>query len=209
MKKALILNTDKNIKLDFSKYSTIVGVEKGSLFLFKNKIDSYHVSDFDSVTKKEQEQIVKHYEGKVFQLGKEKDFTDLEYAIKFLLDKGYKNNQIEVIINISGVQRPDHAFMQLFMANKYPEVKFIVNNDLFIGFPKGTHTLDNVNNKFKCFSLFAFEKSIVSITGAKYNLSKQVIDKDSITSCISNQFTKGKVKITSNKTFVVVLTNFN
>ncbi len=209
MKKALIINTDSNIKLDYKKYSTIVGVEKGSTFLLKNKIDSYHVSDFDSVSKKDAKAIKDFYKDKVFTLSSEKDYTDLEYAIKFLKDKGYANNQIEVVINLSRKQRHDHLFMQLFMANKYTEIKFFVNHELFIGFDKGTNAFDNHSNKYKCFSLFAFEKSIISITGAKYNIKNQVIDKDSITSCISNQFTKGKVKITSNKSFVVVLTNFN
>ncbi len=209
MKKALIINSDKDIKLDYSKYSTIVGMEKGSLILLKKNIDSYHISDFDSISKADFNKVLKHYEDKVFLLSKDKNYTDLEYSIKFLKDKGYDNNQIEVYINLSGKQRHDHLFMQLFIANKYPEIKFFVNDELFIGFDKGTNTFDNHKNKYKCFSLFAFERSNISITGAKYNLSNEVIDRDSITSCISNQFTKGKVKITSTKSFVVVLTNFN
>ena len=106
MKVAIVSGAPKAwLDLEDIKSSFIIGVDRGALILIEHGI-SPHVSngDFDSVTKSELEQI-KASSLELIQLPSEKDETDTEVALNYLLTK--KVSSIKLYGVIGG--RIDHT----------------------------------------------------------------------------------------------------
>ena len=168
------------------EYDYIIGVEKGAIKL-ADQID-VAIADFDSVSESELKSIP---QDKLIKLASEKDYTDLEEAIKHALEK--TTDVIDVYLPTS-IDRIDHLFTNLLLLNKY-NIKLIFDNAVAY---KGK---DIKVNQCKYFSIYNFDKTKIEIKGAKYNLNQEVEALDS--RLISNENTNN-AHIISEKEIIII-----
>ena len=177
----------------------VFGIDKGAVFLTKkNYYMDFVAGDFDNMTFSDK-QIIDKYNGEIKFLSKEKDVTDLEYMLKHIGNK-------EVLAYVSG-NRYDHFLTQLNLLNNFDNLTIISDDYEIKKLPKGKHEIAN-NNDYKYFGLFSIDKSIITIQGAKYNITKANIDFSS-TGFSSNEFTEKQLTIEVLNGFVILLKNKN
>ncbi len=172
----------------------LIGVDSGLEYLItlKKPVD-LAVGDYDSISK-EAFEIVKSKCKNIIQLNKNKNMTDLAYALDYI----YNNmdyNDIEVYGGISG--RVDHFLANINLIKKY---KFSMKDDehYIYMLSKGKH---KINNYRKYISFFAVEDCYnLSIKGFKFSVNNYYLStNDSL--CVSNEgsgeieFTKGKILV--------------
>ncbi len=172
----------------------LVGIDSGLEYLMTiGKQIDLAVGDFDSISENVLEKI-KDKAKKVISLEKDKNMTDLAYALDYI----YNNmdyDDIEVYGGISG--RIDHFLANLNLINKY---NFSMRDDNHIIYllSKGKHV---INNYKKYVSFFAFEDVYgLTLKGFKFNLDSYYLStNDSL--CVSNEgggqieFIKGKLLV--------------
>ena len=152
---------------DLSNADYVIGVDKGALELIKNNINvDLAVGDFDSINKEELE-IIKSNVISVKVLNEEKDDTDLEHVFTNYI----KEDDIVYCYGTLG-ERMDHTFTNLMLLARFKDYSitlFNENNKIFL-LNKGEHKI--YKEKFKYFSLYSLDDSLVSITKCKYPLNK-------------------------------------
>lgn len=140
---------------------------------------------------------------KLIALEKEKDFTDLEVAIDFTINK-YQNLQIEIFAD---GKRLEHFISQINIIKKNK-----INIILFTEYSK-IFKLSAGNNYikfsdiYKYISFYTEETNIISIQDLKYTTHNTTIDKhDNL--CISNEFIGYNIdgKIQNSEDLLVFLT---
>lgn len=160
-----------------------IGLDAGNLEIIKrNIVPDIAIGDFDSTS---EIALIKQKALQTLIYPSKKDETDLELAIKFLENlKGANNLKVEVYDVTGG--RLDQEFNAYMLLRKYDnyQIKIIDNqNDvIFISRP----IKHNINVNCKYFSIFAIEKSIVTIKNAEYELNETVLNIND-TYTISNQ----------------------
>ncbi|MGD9760870.1 MAG: thiamine diphosphokinase [Candidatus Izemoplasmatales bacterium] len=172
----------------------LVGIDSGLEYLIniEKKVD-LAVGDFDSIDAKIFEKVKKKC-NQIIQLKKEKNMTDLAFALDYI----YNNmdyNEIEVYGGISG--RIDHFLANLNLITKY-EFSMRDDNHYIYILKKGRH---QINNFKKYVSFFAIEDVYgLTLKGFKFNLDSYYLSiNDSL--CVSNEgsglieFTKGKLLV--------------
>ncbi|BDV03609.1 MAG: hypothetical protein HPPSJP_3300 [Candidatus Hepatoplasma scabrum] len=204
MKKCLI--TTKNLKkerINYLNYDFFIGVEKGAKFISKNKKikNKYYISDFDSL-KNYEDKLQKT--GKIIILEKEKDFSDVEEAIKYAILNGYKNNQIELFVN-ENLGRKDHLFNIFNLARKY-EILVYGNKFKITPIKKNQEKIIK-KDRYKYLSIFIFEKTIITTSNLKWDLKNREFNPNSSTNLISNEITKDQAKIKSSNLILIVQAN--
>ena len=198
MKKCYIVSGFNPIIKD--KYDGfLVGVDKGCLYLALNNIDiDVGIGDFDSVTEEEFVLIKKHCK-KLIKLNPIKDDTDMEHALSYVKELGYKD--IDVYGCLGG--RQDHNLLN---------IKLLYLSDLNITLYDGKNKIFCLNegvhivNKddYKYLSLFVFEKVNITIEGCYYNLDNVDLDiNDNYTT--SNEILNDTCTLVVNKGRVLII----
>lgn len=172
----------------------LVGVDSGLEYLLNiDKQVDIAVGDFDSINLEVLNRI-KNKCKKIINLEKDKNMTDLAYALDYIYNNMDYDN-IEVFGGISG--RIDHLLANLNLISKYD---FSMRDDhhYIYMLRKGKH---EINNFKKYVSFFALE-DVFSLTlqGFKFNLDSYYLStNDSL--CVSNEgsgiveFNKGKLLV--------------
>ena len=104
-----------NLWLPTTLTGYIVGVDRGALKLIEKHFDfDAAIGDFDSVSKK-QRQLIKDKVKNMLELPANKDLTDCEAAVEYVVSKGYRE------IHLYGTTglRFDHQFATLSLMLKY------------------------------------------------------------------------------------------
>ena len=172
----------------------LIGVDSGLEYLITlNKPVNLAIGDFDSISE-ETFEIVKSKCKNIIQLNKDKNMTDLAYALDYI----YNNmdyNSVEVYGGISG--RVDHFLANINLIKKY---HFSMKDDehYIYMLSKGKH---KINNYRKYISFFAIEDCYnLSIKGFKFSINNYYLStNDSL--CVSNEgsgeieFSKGKILV--------------
>lgn len=175
MNKAIIFAGAKisgvNIK-NISDYY-VVAVDRGLEYIIDNNI-KYDVAlgDFDSV-RVDYLNKLKEDNIEIISFNKDKDMTDLELAIKYVIDK----NISEVIIYGAIGSRFDHSLENIFMLKKYEDIniKLINQNNIVQLVNKSTKIYKN--DKYKYISLLPTnEPCIFSISGVKWPLKNHELE---------------------------------
>ena len=164
----------------------IVGVDRGALKLIEKKIDfEVAIGDFDSVSELERQLIEENVE-LVLELPVDKDVTDCEAAVDYVVGEGYRQ------IYLYGVTggRFDHQLATIGLMLKYAKrgVQIYVvdeKNEIEVLLPFSHHTIE-INKKY--ISFFALEDVVKNLTvrGVKYPLEGYDLAVDD-SLCVSNE----------------------
>lgn len=175
----------------------VIGVDGGCNYLIENNIKmDLAIGDFDSIKDrnllKDIETITKT----------NMDYSDLELAVEYCLEKKFKKAYLfgftgkrsdHFLFNIRMIQKMFQLGIEVYMVDEFNVITFIDEEKEF---------------KKTCFKFFSivplFEDTIISITGAKYNLNNQKLDMVS-TLTLSNEWIEEKIKIITNKLILVHL----
>jgi len=198
----IIIGSGSNIDIDIFEFENsnieyVIcadgGLEKAeNLKLVPNVI----IGDMDSVNKV----VLKKYLDMKIELVKypaEKNYTDMELAIEYALEKGFKDI---ILIGATG-SRLDHTFANILLIEAYYKkgirVKIIDNNNI-IQLITNSMEIQNKRNYFA--SIVPITEFIEGLTlkGFKYPLNNVIVNRGS-TLCISNQIISEKGIITLNK----------
>ncbi|HZG71712.1 MAG TPA: thiamine diphosphokinase [Chondromyces sp.] len=184
-----------------------VGVDRGVYYLLERGIAPVVAfGDFDSVTKKEWEEI-RNQVGEIKKFRPEKDETDMELALAWAMEQ--KPSEV-VLLGATG-GRLDHFFgnVSLLLKKNWLHSKTricLVDNQNWISiYLPDTHSI-YLDKTSKYISFFPVKESVSGLTleGFKYPLSGQTVDMGS-TLCISNELIgqKGTFSFTSGIIMVV------
>ena len=174
------------LDLEDIKSSFIIGVDRGALILIKQGICPHlSIGDFDSVTTSELEKI-KESSLELIQLPSEKDETDTEVALNYLLNKKVSS------INLYGVigGRIDHTLanirLLLQFAKKGLALTLVDKGNYLTVLAPGNHEIQSPRLPY--ISFFALESTVTNLTLAnlKYPLINYQLKQDDIR-CISNE----------------------
>ena len=160
------------------------------------------VGDFDSCDFDKCKQLVSTTNAKIVRLNPIKDCSDVEYALDYAVELGYKN-----LLLIGGMgTRFDHTLSNLYLAEKYFDCGInlsIINENNTINFVKNSMFTVN-RSRFKYVSILPLEDCVVSCEGFFYNLCEEKLYRHS-TRSISNELAKeaGKITIHSGSAFII------
>lgn len=187
MKVAIVSGAPKAwLDLEDIKSSFIIGVDRGALVLIEQGICPHlSIGDFDSVTTSELEKI-KESSLELIQLPSEKDETDTEVALNYLLNKKVSS------INLYGVigGRIDHTLanirLLLQFAKKGLALTLVDKGNYLTVLAPGNHEIQSPRLSY--ISFFALESTVTNLTLAnlKYPLINYQLKQDDIR-CISNE----------------------
>ncbi|UCZ51779.1 thiamine diphosphokinase [Bacillus shivajii] len=164
-----------------------IGVDRGVYYLLKeNTQPDYAFGDFDSLSKEEKE-WVDEYSLSLKVYPEEKDETDLEIALSWVLLR----QDVEKVIIFGGTGgRLDHLFMntQLLLKGLELDIPVILedrSNRMFMKKP-GSYTLTNSEANYISFLPMSKKVKGLTLTGFRYPLKeKEVVQGSSL--CISNE----------------------
>ncbi len=154
------------------------------------------LGDMDSVSKEFSSGV------ELIRFERDKDFSDTELCIRYLLDKGIEN----IFLFGGGEGRSDH-FLSLFsLLGKYRCIKkWFTANEIFVPIFENKEEIFEFEIS-KTISIFPLsDNSIVSSDGLKWELDKFKLDK--VNHSLSNETLKNKVIIKSHLGNCVVLIN--
>ena len=176
---------------DFLSDDYIIGVEKGALqCLEKNIKMDLAVGDFDSI----EDYHILEEKTKVIKLPKEKDMTDLAYAIS----KG--KGKVFILGGIQG-RRIEHFYSNILLMKKNPSIEMIDQFSHIFTIDEGEYYFPYDDYKFVSFFSLSSE-SVISLKGFKYDLEKYTLVNDD-NLCISNEIYDGLVKVHSGRVLVI------
>lgn len=198
----LIIGSGSNIDIDIFEFENsnieYVICADGGLEKAENLklIPDIIIGDLDSVNKL----VLKKYLDMNIELIKypaEKNNTDMELAIEYALEKGFKDI---ILIGATG-SRLDHTFANILLIESYYKkgikLKIIDNNNII---QLITNNMEIQNKRDYFVSIVPITEFIEGLTlkGFKYPLNNVIVNRGS-TLCISNQIVSEKGIITLNK----------
>lgn len=153
-----------------SSSSLYVAVDGGiEFFLRRNIAPDYWIGDMDSSSDaKKYESVLKNTE--IIKLNVDKDFSDTEYAIDFLITKNYKKFKLLGVIGT----RFDHSFANAALITNLCEKEFdiVVSDGRQLLIPLSKSTVIK-SKKGYTISIICFEDiESVSSKGLRYKLEK-------------------------------------
>ncbi len=205
--KKVIIVCDNNFiqKIIYNSNVYYIGIERGCLFLLKNKIiPNLVIGDFDSLTKKEFDFIkAKVNNIKIFPTSK--DYTDLYLAIEYV----YEHKISEKIDVYLPNNRIDMDFTNLFFISK-KNIKIFSNNYIMFSLKKGNNIISyDKYGLYDYISCFPLKKSKITISNFKYSAKKLVLERFSPIA-ISNEFIQKKDgKIIVHKGEIIIILQKN
>jgi len=176
MKSCIIIANGDSPKSGIIKYlqkngvSTIIAADGGANSLYKlGIVPNYIIGDFDSIKSK----VKECFSGKSEMIKIERqDDTDVEKALKFAIEKGYK---IVYLLGGTG-DRMDHSICNLGIILKfYSRIRIIMLHGKTILHPYSNDvTLNTIPNE--TISLYAFnDKTKITSEGLKYPLMNSTL----------------------------------
>ncbi|NLJ58608.1 MAG: thiamine diphosphokinase [Tissierellia bacterium] len=199
--KALIIGNGSEIEKTFTNkmdFDYIVCADGGLEKAKKHGImPNLIIGDFDSVNLS----LLEEYRLKKVAIEKfpaEKDFTDMELAVKFVISKGYKN----IVLAAATGTRLDHTMGNIMLLEKYYKEGIDItivdnNNEIKIITDNSQLIIDFKENHYISIIPLTDTKGL-TMEGFKYPLSKVDVQRGS-TLCISNEISEKQGKITLNK----------
>lgn len=184
---------DTRMKARIKKASYIIGVDRGAYWLLKNNIvPDVAIGDFDSVSPRQLIFIQKEVQ-KVITHESEKDATDLELAIDVAC--AMKPKEIELFGVIGS--RMDHTWagiqlLQLIKSHNISGAIVDMYNELSL--LSGFVALHK-SQTYRYISFFPlFDRSSVTLTGFRYNVSRRVFMSGSSLG-VSNEIMSSPAKV--------------
>lgn len=195
---------DKNFLtlLKFGDY--IVGVDRAAYWLILNKINlNVAIGDFDSTTAAEFRRIKKSVK-RVETYSPEKDWTDMELAVRHAI--GQKPTEVVIVGGIGS--RMDHTvatwhLLDALLTAKIPHV--LVNEKNRIRLVSKGRTILSPKGEYRYISIVPYSESIlVKLSGFRYDIPKTKLIRGS-TLGVSNELSgnRGVIEIFAGKSWVI------
>lgn len=183
-----IIGGEPSLRLDKvyhkDEIEKIIGVDKGAYTALTYGIDvDYAIGDFDSVTPDQLNQIRKHAR-ELIRHPSMKDKSDTELALDFAINL---NPHTILIYGATGA-RLDHFIVNMNLLEKYKDldidISIVDELNKLTAQTEGKYYI--YKSKYKYFSLFSYEDSVINIKNSKYNLERYKLTKlDNL--CVSNE----------------------
>lgn len=204
----IILGAPKEgmIKSLIQSEGVVIGVDRGALIAVEEGIElDIALGDFDSVSKNEKLKI-KKYAGEILGFLSDKDDTDGELALLYVLDNIEAANIY--LYNWYG-GRVDHFYslLMLVLQKRFlplvSKIKFIAENNYISYYLTGEHIVRKLKNmKYLSFILLSSVERL-TLNGVKYPLRE--VNFDSSRALISNEFLNEKASFSFEKGIVAVI----
>lgn len=195
--------TGKEVFLEeFNKSEISIAADSGIRFFYEyEKIPSVVLGDFDSISEKGKDYIRKH-KIEMFTYPTEKDSTDLEIGIHYLVDRGCKDIRILGALG----DRIDHSLGNLLLMVRFFEegIRIVLKNDLMkIQIIDGRIEIRK-NYKFVSVLPISSDKVTISMKGFYYPLDHRKMSRGS-TLGISNYLIEeiGEIEVSNGKVFLI------
>lgn len=173
----------------------IIGVDRGSLALISAGYTlDIAIGDFDSVSEAELSEIKKHSK-QVIQYPAEKDATDFQMALNYIVNNFSEIKAINIYGALSGKGRIDHLLSNIWIAHDN-QLASIISNLFFVEHEHqmrfllpGNHQLVPETGFYYLSIITLSEVKQLKISGAKYELV--ATDYNKPCALISNEFVEG------------------
>ncbi|MEO0234001.1 MAG: thiamine diphosphokinase [candidate division WOR-3 bacterium] len=169
-------------------FKYIIAADGGYDKLPKELVPKIVIGDFDSTDEKRIPSFIKKEKFPI-----KKDFIDLELAINYAIDQGFKN------IYTTGVSgsRKDHFFASLLLISKFEKFNIHIltkDEDIFLIKPNTEYTFFNMKGKrVSFFSITEKSEKIVS-DGFEYEYQKNDLFNNHPSLGVSNKIIKKTAK---------------
>lgn len=184
----------------------VVGVDGGALALMKEGISiDLAIGDFDSVTGEEFHEL-QNYAKRIEKLPAEKDLTDTEAALQFLIDEQMEIDQIQLIGLFGG--RVDHlmsniwlAFQPAFSAIVEKMILVDADNELSFYHPGEYEIQKDSTKKYLSFiGMTAIENLVLknvkyTLEGADFTYPVALVSNEFLTDQMTFSFDKGLLAV--------------
>lgn len=186
-----------------------VGVDYGAYFLIKHGVKpEYAFGDFDSVTDKQLTKIKNTMEIDI--IPRKKDYTDFEYSMHHLIDKGYR--EIDVYGAMGG--RLDHeiANIQTLVHLDFVDhhIRLLNEKNIVIGLNQGQHEVMEAPGMHYVSIIPMHEGTVISLSGFEYDTEDLTLEIGK-TLTVSNAFKDADTPgiITTDKPIIVIQSRDN
>ena len=166
----------------------VFGVDSGAWFCLANNIKMKAAcGDFDSINI-EQKQAVFSLDIPIYELNREKDYTDFEYCLSLCADY----DEIYVFGSLGG--RRDHEYLNLEFAKRDSRIILIDELNRIRKVESGQYTIKK--DGYKYLSFIVLENSMISIEDVRYPLIQREVDvKDTYLSSNEILFDEAKLEV--------------
>lgn len=170
---------------DNAKKMDIIAVDKGIEFAIDNNLDiKLALGDFDSVNSKYLD-IIRDKNIKYLTFKKDKDMTDLELSMVYLIENNYKKAYIYGGIG----SRFDHSISNIFLLKKYYNLGLkiiLIDSKNTIFYTNKNIEISKIDDRY--ISLFPTDtKTIINLYGVKWELCNHRLEYGSSLT-VSNEF---------------------
>ena len=193
------------LKRMHTREDILIGVDSGVDVLVRNGLKpDIVVGDFDSM----KTDIATLGEGcEIVALNTEKDKSDLEYAVDYIVERMGDKQDFEMVIvnNLQG--RIDHIMSTVYLLGKYPKAKIVsAEQELFL-----------VNDRFtmelplnSCVSLLPVSEAVSGVTtsGFYYNLDNETLYRENSRG-VSNRSVENVVGVSFEEGLMLCVARYN
>lgn len=188
------------LDVELDKSLEYVGVDRGiESLLNQGIIPVIGIGDFDSI-----KNIDNLNKLEIKQLPTEKDITDTQAALEYVIGKGYDE------IKLYGVTggRLDHFMAIICLLEKYQDIDIeVIDKQNIIKLLKpGTNVISKSDHKY--FSVFALSDCDITLKGCLYPLDNYLLKRDDPL-CVSNQIEEEQAIINNNKNIILIVSKDN
>ena len=159
------------------------------------------VGDFDSTDYEYVVNSIACSNAQILRLNPSKDYTDTEFALDYLIEKGFK--QILLIGALGG--RVDHTIANIFLMEKYHNLGAdvcIADEKNVLRYAKGSTVFINKSN-MKYISVLPLEDAVVSGEGLKFPMTRVLLKRASSLG-VSNEVKDDIAAITIHEGAVII-----
>lgn len=186
--------------------SFVIGVDRGALLAIEEGIEvDVALGDFDSISAREKDIIV-HEAYELIEYSSEKDDTDAEIALLYVL-KHYETSNVYIYNWYGG--RIDHLYSILLLTHQkrfetiLPNLRLVSkNNDISYSLP-GEHTVDKIEKMDYLSFILLTEVKGLTLEDVKYPLTDESFKRP--LALISNEFLEKQAAFSFNEGIVAVI----
>ncbi len=180
-----------------------IGVDYGAYYLIRLGISPIHAfGDFDSVSQEELKVIQSHMDVDI--VPSEKDFTDFELSLRYVVSEGYKD--IDVYGALGG--RMDHglaniqALVHADFVNK--NIRLIDEMNIIKSVSAGRHTLQQTTDMIYISIIPMYPDTRLTLSGFKYEVEQTKLEIGK-TLTVSNEFAEGRMSTLETSAPIIIV----
>ena len=180
-----------------------IGVDYGAYYLIREGISPIHAfGDFDSVTDEELKLIQSQMDVDI--VPSEKDFTDFELSLRYVVDEGYED--IDVYGALGG--RMDHALanIQTLVHIDFVDknIRLIDEMNIIKSISAGHHTLQQTKGMKYISIIPMYPDTRLTLSGLKYEANNLMLEIGK-TLTVSNEFADDRTAVIDTSAPIIIV----